>query len=229
MYIKSILIFLSFQILPGIINAQDSLAIKNSITINIGQASIGEIQVLYERKIKQSMGIEFGAGYRIPNNAKKAVLSKEYNRSPDYQRMPLIGFAESFYTSLSLKKYIDASANSYLSFGVFYRNWNYRDKIIISGSGLSSDPMNYIMKGSANLNILGVKALVGTRLFQIIDQHFIVDGFIGLSIRYKIVDLHNEYFHPTYGNGPQIDIPYRSHKELWQLSIQAGVKIGLGW
>jgi hypothetical protein len=175
------------------------------------------------------VGIELGFGYKVPNKDTRATIYKGYNTTPDYNRMPWIGFSEGYYASFSVKKYFAASRTSYLSFGAFYRNWNYQNKVIYSGVEEERSPYNYFVKGSSNINIWGFKALIGKQLFPVTGCKFILDGFIGLGIRYKAVDMHNEYFHPTYGNGPNIDVPYEFKKELWRLSIQAGLKIGLGW
>jgi hypothetical protein len=221
-------IFLSFYMLSELLHAQDSMSVKNSITINTGQIFIGEVQLLYERRW-QSIGIEFGLGYKIPSNATIVKEDKEYIGGADYYRMPFIGFSEGYFASFSSKKYLACTKKIYLSLGAFYRNWNYQNKIIESSTGLSRDPANYTVKGSTNINVWGMKALIGSQLNQKNNSKFILDGFIGLGLRYKMVDMHNEYYHRTTSGGTNIDVPYEFKKDVWRPSIQAGLKMGIGW
>jgi hypothetical protein len=195
---------------------------KNSISLNLGQLYINELQLNFERFVARHESIVFTLGYKIPRSSDKTYEAK---RTP-YNDILLMPFSNSYYLEGAYKYYYSGKRfnTSYLSIGAFYRYSTYEDAQISWHDptfGSFGHYKTYKQTLDAIVHSMGLKLILGTYspTLKIGSNSGIkLDIYGGISLRYKHI----------YLNRPEPNT-WNEHNFTLIPSVHLGLKAGFAW
>lgn len=174
-------------------NECDSLFRGNSLTINFGQLCLSEVNIGYERFLfKNRPHISFNG----------ALAYTFYQMKESYQSLAspnfwadLLGYfwSQSFYSSVSMKKYFKKSLEGkwrkYLELEPFYRNNNFRKKMMHYDEGKDGSFTAINKLQSSTEHVIGMKLLYGIKTYSYTCKKntFTYSFYFGLGVRVKYI------------------------------------------
>ena len=234
-------------------NEPDSLFRSNSLTINAGQLCLSEINIRYENFLLKKyphVSLNGALGYKF-SQMKESV----YNLDTPNFWADLFGYfwSQSLYGSVSIKTYFKKSLigkwPKYLELEPFYRNNNFRKKMIYYDEGQDDGFTNIDKLQSSIEHVIGIKIFYGMKTYSYTTKktNFAYGFYFGLGIRAKY--LHKITYGDSVSGGYNIDhtnhdyTPYNSPiiENYWAdqsfinssfpllPSAHFGIKLGLGW